>query len=113
MAPLALARRVGFIIFIVIVVMDDEEQRWRGYRRVPAYHAGLLCWYALKAYCKSPHFFPTPFEEFRRNGLFPRRDHVGVHFCAHEPRSRRQVEETREPAVVHHPPAAQARVLSL
>jgi hypothetical protein len=42
-----------------------------------------------------------------RNGFFPRRDHVGVVSRAHGPRSRRQMEETRN-AAVHDPPAAQA-----
>lgn len=43
-----------------------------------------------------------------RNGLVPRRDHVGVLSCAHEPRSRCQMEEARDCAAVQHPPAAQA-----
>ena len=43
-----------------------------------------------------------------RNGIFPRRNHVGVISCAHKPRSRRQMEETRDFAAVHDPPAAQA-----
>jgi hypothetical protein len=52
--------------------------------------------------------FPSDAIFVCRNGFFPRRDHVGVVSRAHEPRSRRQMEETRNPAAVHDPQAAQA-----
>jgi len=87
--------------------MAEEHERRRGCRRVPAHLARLPRWYAL---LDSPSSFRFPSDAIFecRNGFFPRRDHVGVVSRAHEPRSRRQMEESRNRAAVHDPPAAQA-----